>query len=1176
MGEGEGTASGAPAALKVAVAAVVSTLVVAGIVYLVHQDQQDQTARSTTGGNELVEPVTLASDDGVLEVVLRAHQDEVELDTVDTPVEDFTVFGYEVLQGTPSNGQMTAEGLYPGPTLKVDPGDTLIVHLANELVDLDIEDFLDPAFTPAGETPSAYPDLLTDPPYNLHTHGLHVSPGGNQDNVLLNIPAGYTNTYEYDIPEDHTTGMWWYHSHLHQLTAPQTYQGLTGLLQIGRADGDIPFVTDADLPVRNLALQYNFVFDRAGSGDRLNNPNWPQYVSTLDEPEGDELADGTYEPSLAPVNFADSAEGTQYVTNWWTGDLSVDNNRGAYQMIPTNLQRFSSEDGGPTSSTDPTAPTSTTTTADGDGGTTPSTVIEPDPDRPDHERDVQFTVNGQFQPVLDTPPGQTEIWVLANISDFAYMNVQLTETATGDHPPFAIVAQDGDPYPQVQHPVENDGTTLLIPPASRYAVAVTMPPEGDLVLEMPPIPGNTTTLSNEAILYTNEGDGEASGLLGTAEVPPESYSWYDGFFASPTQELMTARPAEGEGTTVEVPAGMDLDAFTTYEDLSEDDPAVSRTLTIEGGFSNENASTEDPRAFVYEFDSNTFPYIPLLQPRLDSVEQWTITNDNNDSHPIHIHINDFQVTETVDPAGISTGVDEWVQDNVDVPAPPIDSDQDVTDPSSVTLRTHFTDYDGTYVIHCHRLNHEDNGLMALVNVLPAVSSYAVAIDGEQGAPAEVVVYDGADDTELAQLTPFEGYEGALDTAMGDVDGDKVLDLVVAPAEAGAAEVVAYSGAEAPGAPAFSEEVVRFEPFGDGEVEGINVAADDVQATGVADNLIVGSGPGIESEVRVYDSVDLPEPGDAPEVWASWLPYPGEDTGVEVASGLLESWSGRESVVTVPGPGTPTEAKVFRFDLYEPNEAAAEAPGTDLTVPGGDDPETGGSDAGDVDEADTTAAAAALDDLGGEEAAEDALDDPTLAQADVGALGVAGVDGSSSLGRNNAFDFVTYCLLLVRQADIESLSGPEPIVTDTFTPFGADHDAGASLATGWVAGEEGGAKRIVLGELGGDGTVKVFSSGSALDGQPIDYTYTPGTHTEHVDFEEMASFEPFDGTAGDVHVATTSTSFGADLLVVGGPEGNEVRRYELARADDSATTLTASLLGVVPAPTGTRAATVGGD
>jgi hypothetical protein len=47
-----------------------------------------------------------------------------------------------------------------------------------------------------------------------------------------------------------------------------------------------------------------------------------------------------------------------------------------------------------------------------------------------------------------------------------------------------------------------------------------------------------------------------------------------------------------------------------------DAPAVERELVVSGGFKNEHASDQDPKAFVYEFDDNTFPNSPLLQPRL--------------------------------------------------------------------------------------------------------------------------------------------------------------------------------------------------------------------------------------------------------------------------------------------------------------------------------------------------------------------------------------------------------------------------------------------------------------------------------------------------------------------------------------------------------------------------------
>ena len=41
-----------------------------------------------------------------------------------------------------------------------------------------------------------------------------------------------------------------------------------------------------------MVLQYNDVFDRAGGPAQFNNPNWPQWVSTIKPPEGDELAKG--------------------------------------------------------------------------------------------------------------------------------------------------------------------------------------------------------------------------------------------------------------------------------------------------------------------------------------------------------------------------------------------------------------------------------------------------------------------------------------------------------------------------------------------------------------------------------------------------------------------------------------------------------------------------------------------------------------------------------------------------------------------------------------------------------------------------------------------------------------------------------------------------------------------
>ena len=73
---------------------------------------------------------------------------------------------------------------------------------------------------------------------NLHTHGLHVSPAGNSDNVLLNIAPQTEFTFEINVPDDHPSGTFWYHAHRHGSTALQVASGASGILIVR---GDRPY-----------------------------------------------------------------------------------------------------------------------------------------------------------------------------------------------------------------------------------------------------------------------------------------------------------------------------------------------------------------------------------------------------------------------------------------------------------------------------------------------------------------------------------------------------------------------------------------------------------------------------------------------------------------------------------------------------------------------------------------------------------------------------------------------------------------------------------------------------------------------------------------------------------------------------------------------------------------------
>lgn len=1011
------------------------------------------------GGQPFREPVVLSSVNGTLEVELTIAQGVAAFDTVDGPASNARLFNYKIVVGNSSNGRPEGHNLYPGPTLKVMPGETLIVHLNNALEGLTIRDYQNPSFTPLKKKVARYPRQLVNSPFNLHTHGLHVSPAGNSDNVLLNIPAGMKNTYTYHIPDDHPEGLYWYHTHRHMLTASQTYRGLAGMISIGRADGNIPAVTTNNLPIRIMAVQYNYVFNRSGGQTVLNNPYWPANVSTLNptlteaqvpNPPANlvrKLERGTYQPSLAPINFLNSPVGTQYFTAWWVGDLSVNNNRGIFQFMPSNLQEFTGNDG---------------------------TVVPANPGLPDDDRDLQYTINGQYQPVISTPPGQTEIWVIGNFTDAGYVRVRIVNTATGDPVPLAIVGKDGNPVPNVLAPFEDNGMAVLIEPASRVAVAVTMPMVGGLRLEMPPFEETggslPTPIENVGILYTNNGR-RYSAVVGNITVDPSLVSYQDGFFFYPTQTLLTAEPSSGTGTTVDFAVGSPVGAYTSFVDLSGVTPDNEVDFIIGGGFTNENANPNDPNAFAYEFDNNQFPFIPIVQPRLNTTEQWNYLNTNNDQHPIHIHVNDYQTHRYYDPvAGVEILNVQAGEDNQNCPAPLYDGNN-VAEPGVLSLRTEFQDFIGAYVFHCHRLNHEDNGLMAIINVIPQVTAYAYAEQGSansQGvvtAPTEVVVVNQETEAELARIQPFGGSVAApVDVAMGDVDGDMVLDLIVGGGPGLEPVVKVYDGASG-----FTDLLLERTVFDSTFKGGIRVAAANIDGTQNGDNIIVGSGPGMGSTIVVLSS-GIDGASTAP-FFAEWSPFRGFSGGIDIDAGLVEE-TGRNGIVAVKGPGGDSLVKVFTFTLYEP--------------------------------------------ISGDSHGHSAV------QHSSGHSGTA------------------------RVPDMEA----------SFRAFSGGFRNGLRVATGWVAGREGGFSRIVLGEATNGNRVAVFTSGSRLNGHPKMYITGDNIngHSHGGMFVKAAEFETIPGARG-IDVATAAHPASADLVVSGSSGGRPtVTVYDVLRPSEQASTL----------------------
>nr|AZL96426.1 multicopper oxidase [uncultured Microbacterium sp.] len=176
---------------------------------------------ATGASGALAEPEELSSERGLLRVELVAAEAEVEIAGRRTRVLCY-------------NGQV------PGQTWRVRPGDRIEVRLVNRL----------------------------SAPTNLHTHGLYVSPVGNSDNALLSIEPGETFDYRFDLPEDHPTGVFWYHPHRHGYVADQIFGGMYGtILVVG--DDDFPVVRERVLVLSDISLTADGSVRRVGQMQRM-------------------------------------------------------------------------------------------------------------------------------------------------------------------------------------------------------------------------------------------------------------------------------------------------------------------------------------------------------------------------------------------------------------------------------------------------------------------------------------------------------------------------------------------------------------------------------------------------------------------------------------------------------------------------------------------------------------------------------------------------------------------------------------------------------------------------------------------------------------------------------------------------------------------------------------------
>jgi L-ascorbate oxidase len=123
-----------------------------------------------------------------------------------------------------------------------------------------------------------------------------------------------------------------------------------------------------------------------------------------------------------------------------------------------------------------------------------------------------------------------------------------------------------------------------------------------------------------------------------------------------------------------------------------------------------------------QFEINGKPYDPARIDRvltLGSVDEWTLTAGTNPpvGHPFHIHVNPFQIVNILDPSGNDVSVSGEPSDPQYANLKGVWRDTLFVKPGyHVTMRTRYQRYIGDFVLHCHILDHEDQGMMQNVRI----------------------------------------------------------------------------------------------------------------------------------------------------------------------------------------------------------------------------------------------------------------------------------------------------------------------------------------------------------------------------------------------------------------------------------------------------------------------------
>jgi L-ascorbate oxidase len=543
---------------------------------------------------------------------------------------------------------------FVAPTIEAVPGEMLKVSLTNAL----------PPEPDCNVPPKPHNTPHCFNNTNLHTHGLWVSPSGYSDNVLLKMKPRDHIDFAFDIPADHPSGTFWYHPHNHGSTALQVGSGMSGALIVRGHRAPTPEKTGdidtlfAPIAPKERVLVFQQIQYACWDGDKIKTN-----------------ADGTWRCDAGDVGE---------IRNY--DQLGFDVEHGSERW--TLSGRFTSINGRPLP-----------VFADAKAG------------RIERWRMIHAglasTISVSFRPMRENSPllamapnhlsAKAEAdWIQQNcpgdvVPQFGYATDGLTRSK---------IVERGADKPTVLQPGYREDVLVVFPKPGRYCV----------IDEAAPASESITTKA------------ESRQLLGTVVVDPgnevsDAKAYIQKALVDAAEKLGRERkyaPDVAERVADDLGADMGLASFVPHADLRDwrDVGQQQLAFTIDKGF---KVGTD------IKDKSKDKPYDPAVMDRtlkLGGIDEWTMLA-RVAAHPFHIHVNPFQIVKILDVDG----------NDVSETGEPAKGDMQYADLKgewkdsiiikqgyTVVTRTKYEKFTGAFVLHCHILDHEDQGMMENVEI----------------------------------------------------------------------------------------------------------------------------------------------------------------------------------------------------------------------------------------------------------------------------------------------------------------------------------------------------------------------------------------------------------------------------------------------------------------------------